>query len=347
MLDGCRAPPDGGCRPRRRTLVRPVWRGRLHQSARWNAGGAGERRSPATEEYGRLRRRGEVQRVRVSRREAVERIGRPTRSSSSATLLRSGGASRSLSDSPISCRRGWVAGVQHQRAGRLRGLRGSSSLRRKNGATIGTLIVSVCMENDLRAYEGPEVVTATPEIGDVKAFLSEHSATYFLVTTALHGRRGSCARRSGLAGRSQFRGGRGIGHLGCGRALVVAAPRAIDRGTSCGGPDCSVAALWVGTEQHRRQAARTHERFIRLLEQGGLAVVDVRERFERGGHPLANHFATDGHWNAAGHRLAADALEEYFRGASIFRSTSPPDATSPPRGPSTRSTSQSSDAARR
>jgi hypothetical protein len=51
----------------------------------------------------------------------------------------------------------------------------------------------------------------------------------------------------------------------------------------------------------------------RTSGHAGVAVVDVRERFERDGHPLAYHFATDGHWNAAGHRLAADALEECFR----------------------------------
>jgi hypothetical protein len=184
----------------------------------------------------------------------------------------------------------------------------------ENGATIGTLIVSVCMENDLRVYEGPEVETATPEIGDVKAFLSEHSATYFLVTTALH-RTPSLVRtavrlglvvpnfaeveESDISDAAVLSSSRRLERLiGARRAVVLIVPS---------------RALWVGTEQHRRQAARAHERFIRLLGQGGLAVVDVRERFERGGHPLANHFATDGHWNAAGHRLAADALEEYFR----------------------------------
>jgi GDSL-like lipase/acylhydrolase family protein len=184
----------------------------------------------------------------------------------------------------------------------------------KNGATIGTLIVSVCMENDLRVYEGPEVVTATPEIGDVKAFLSEHSATYFLVTTALHRtpwlvrtavRLGLVVpnfaevEESDISDAAVLSSSRRLTRLiGARRALVLIVPS---------------RALWVGTEQHRRQAARAHEMFIRLLAQAGLTVIDVRERFEREGHPLANHFATDGHWNAAGHRLAADALAEYFR----------------------------------
>ena len=188
----------------------------------------------------------------------------------------------------------------------------------KNRATIGTLIVSVCMENDLRVYEGPEVVTATPEIGDVKAFLSEHSATYFLVTTALHRtpwlvglavRLGLVVPNFAEVEESEISDGavtsssRRLRRLiGERRAVVLIIPS---------------RALWVGTAQHRQQAARAHDLFIRLLGQAGLAVVDVRQRFEREGHPLAYHFATDGHWNAAGHRIAADALEEYLRSIAI------------------------------
>jgi hypothetical protein len=33
---------------------------------------------------------------------------------------------------------------------------------------------------------------------------------------------------------------------------------------------------------------------------------------EREGNPMAYHFAYDGHWNAEGHRIAADALAQYL-----------------------------------
>jgi hypothetical protein len=183
-----------------------------------------------------------------------------------------------------------------------------------NGATVGTLIVAVCMENDLRVYEGPENDPPAQTLVDAKAFLAKHSATYFLVTTALPRtpwlvrpavRLGLVVpnfaevEESDISDAAVLSSSRRLERLiGARRAVVLIVPS---------------RALWVGTEQHRRQAARAHEMFIRLLGQAGLTIVEVRERFEREGHPLANHFATDGHWNAAGHRLAADALQEYFR----------------------------------
>jgi GDSL-like Lipase/Acylhydrolase family len=183
-----------------------------------------------------------------------------------------------------------------------------------NGATIGTLIVAVCMENDLSVYEGSEGEPPAQRLVDVKAFLAAHSAAYFLATTAIHRtpwvlrlavRLGLVVpnfagiAESDVSGAAVLSSSRRLTRLiGQRRAVVLIVPS---------------RALWVGTEQHRRQAARAHDSFVRLLEQAGLAVVDVRERFEREGHPLAYHFATDGHWNAAGHRIAADALEEYLR----------------------------------
>jgi len=66
--------------------------------------------------------------------------------------------------------------------------------------------------------------------------------------------------------------------------------------------------LWAGTDAHRRQVAQTHETFTGLLRQAGLPVVDVRAAFEQRESPLSLHFASDGHWTAEGHRIAADAL---------------------------------------
>jgi hypothetical protein len=69
-------------------------------------------------------------------------------------------------------------------------------------------------------------------------------------------------------------------------------------------------ALWAGTAEHRRLAARTHETFIELLRQAGLQVVDVRARFEQHASPLSLHFSYDGHWTAEGQRIAAAALAQ-------------------------------------
>jgi hypothetical protein len=57
----------------------------------------------------------------------------------------------------------------------------------KNGARIGTLIVGVCMENDLRVYESDE---AEPErlarVAGMKEYLTDHSAIYSLATVVVH-----------------------------------------------------------------------------------------------------------------------------------------------------------------
>jgi SGNH hydrolase-like domain, acetyltransferase AlgX len=67
---------------------------------------------------------------------------------------------------------------------------------------------------------------------------------------------------------------------------------------------------WVGEAARRAQAARVHEAFIDSLKTPGMNVVDMRERLEASGNPHSYHFANDGHWNEAGHRLAAEALSE-------------------------------------
>jgi hypothetical protein len=37
-------------------------------------------------------------------------------------------------------------------------------------------------------------------------------------------------------------------------------------------------------------------------------MLDLRPLLEAGGAPLAYHFNNDGHWNARGHALAAEAI---------------------------------------
>ncbi len=184
-----------------------------------------------------------------------------------------------------------------------------------NGARIGTLVVSVCMENDLREYGLDE--SGQGEIGSVqaaKAFLTEHSAVYLLVTTFIH--------RTPWLERAAARTGLLTPNLDAiaqsdsyEMALTSSAAR-LERLVAGRRPVILIIpsrALWAGTDAHRRQVRRTHDTFVGFLRQAGLTVVDVRDAFERQGSPLSLHFADDGHWNAAGHRMAAEELAAQFR----------------------------------
>jgi hypothetical protein len=51
-----------------------------------------------------------------------------------------------------------------------------------------------------------------------------------------------------------------------------------------------------------------HRSLLAALARRGANVLDLRPLFEAGGDPLAFYFASDAHWNAKGHALAADAI---------------------------------------
>ena len=195
----------------------------------------------------------------------------------------------------------------------------------ENGARIGMLVVSVCMENDLREYGVSEPRAAADSLSGMsgtsgfsgvpsaKAYLTEHSALYALATTLIHrtpwlervsARTGllvpnlAAVAESDVSDSAVVSSAVRLRRLVAGRrAVVLIVPS---------------RALWVGPDSHRRQAARTHETFVGLLRQAGLTVVDAREPFERQGSPLSLHFASDGHWTAAGHEIAAEALVAQF-----------------------------------
>jgi len=72
--------------------------------------------------------------------------------------------------------------------------------------------------------------------------------------------------------------------------------------------------LWHG--QNSAKEKQIHDELMVLLRDAGLRVVDMRPVFEKSGNPLQFYFASDSHWNAAGHKAAADELMRYFRSQS-------------------------------
>jgi hypothetical protein len=179
-----------------------------------------------------------------------------------------------------------------------------------NGARIGTLVVSVCMENDLREYGSDEPGQSDlASVSGAKTFLTEHSAVYLLVATLIH--------RTPWLERAAARTGLLVPNLAAiaesdtSDAAVTASVARLQRLVAGRRAFILIVpsrALWAGTDVHRRQVAHTHQTFVGLLRQARLRVVDGRELFERHGSPLSLHFQSDGHWTAEGHQIAAEAL---------------------------------------
>ena len=181
-----------------------------------------------------------------------------------------------------------------------------------HGARIGTLIVSVCMENDLREYGPDEPGQPAPgSVSAAKNFLTDHSALYGLIAAAIH--RSPRLERVAAGAGLLVPNLAAIAESDASEDAVRSSAerlRALVSGRQAVVLIVPSRALWAGTDAHRRQVARTHETFAGLLRQAGLPVVDVRARFESTGNPLGLHFRGDGHWTAEGHRLAAEALAQ-------------------------------------
>jgi hypothetical protein len=176
------------------------------------------------------------------------------------------------------------------------------------GARIGQVVVAVSLETDLGSYGAVEERTEDrTQSTDLKQWLTERSAAYLLLTTMVHQtpvlkslavRAGAIvpnlegiARNSYEAETIESSADK-LQELSMRyRLLVVLIPS---------------RALWVGG--NRAVEDRIHAALTAALAARGIAVLDLRPLFEAGNAPLGFHFANDGHWNARGHRLAAEAI---------------------------------------
>ena len=182
---------------------------------------------------------------------------------------------------------------------------------RERGATVANLIVGICMENDLKDYDAPR--PPPPEasrLKRVKQYLKRRTALYSIVSGAVHGN----ARLTELAVYLGLIGWDGKWQRPSAVSEAVLASSAAQTAALVAGSGARQAAvlvipsrtLWLGDE--RAVARSVHDDFVSRLRELDLTVVDLRPAFEAEGRPLAYHFRFDGHWNPAGHRLAAETL---------------------------------------
>jgi hypothetical protein len=190
----------------------------------------------------------------------------------------------------------------------IRGYQALLSLARDRGAEPGRVVIGICMENDLRLDADGEPNDAggdAPVRETTKAWLTSQSALYVAASAAVHQVppvRALAARVGLLAG-----------PLG---ENVPPTPTEVDaaaaRTASLAAPYSTTVliipsrGLWLGTDTHAWDEA--HRRFVADLRARQVDVLDLRAAIEAGGNPMQYYFRYDGHWNAAGHRLAANAL---------------------------------------
>lgn len=192
------------------------------------------------------------------------------------------------------------------------------------GARPGQVVMAVCLENDLGLYgRGEERAEDRTRGPGWKQWLTERSAAYLLLTTVIHQSPRLKALAVGL--------GAIVPNLE-GMARNVHDPAMID--ASADRLQALAAryrllvvlipsrALWIG--DGRITEGRIHQALVAALIGRGVAVLDLRPPFEAGGTPLAYHFANDGHWNARGHRLAAEAIARCLADGSCLHNAVTP-----------------------
>lgn len=183
---------------------------------------------------------------------------------------------------------------------------------RSLGARADRVVIAVCMENDLHRYAArPDAGASPPDTVSIRHWLSTHSALYLFALTVVHQTPWlrALAVQAGLITPNL----EGIGgNEDDPRIVEASADRLLEIARRYRALVVLIPsrALWVGPS--RAVEDRVHRAFAAALRQRGIDVLDLRPVLEAKGTPLAYHFANDGHWNPAGHALAAEAISQHL-----------------------------------
>ena len=196
--------------------------------------------------------------------------------------------------------------------------------QKSSGVGISNLVVSICMENDLRDYYRANPSASPPSKRSKKealrAFLKSHSAVYLLLATELQQTEAlhrffqaiGVARREDSEYQMHFNRFDKpaiqysvdlLNKLASGRNRVVVLI-------------IPARGLWIG--KHREAEAKVHDLFVSEVQKNqNIEVIDMRPVFEATGDPMQFHFKHDGHWNATGHQMGAKYLAEQILSSNL------------------------------
>ena len=193
----------------------------------------------------------------------------------------------------------------------------------QHGAQIRKLIVGVTMENDITYYSQSttrlnhlpakqqkfSLVGNFASLKAAKRALRDYSAAYFLATSIFHNN--ALLQDFMIDLGFIIPNEKGIPHINPSIDTIKSTVKRLKRLTHNFNALILVIpsrALWLGTTDQMNNARNVHDKFIDTLIKNNLPIVDMRNPMEVSKNPLKYHFKYDGHWNAYGHKLAAEEL---------------------------------------